>query len=284
MDKIQFVKMSGSGNDFIVIDNRQNVLKKVTDLTSFITGVSRRRMSVGSDGLILVENSANADFKWHFYNSDGSRADMCGNGARCVSRFAFVEGIAGHKMTFESDAGIVSAVVTDDKVKIGLPDPSQLQMDQTIKTTQGEISFCSINTGVPHAVISVVEPDRIDVLKLGKEIRNHPHFAPAGTNVNFISPMADTRIALRTYERGVEDETLACGTGAVASALIMAKKSDMASPVTVVPMSGYDLTIYFKDNDGFFSQVVLEGDARIIYKGELWEDAWHDVESPVSSG
>ncbi len=276
MDRIPFSKISGSGNDFIIIDNRQKVVKKA-DLTSFIASICRRRMSVGSDGFILVEDSANADFKWHFYNSDGSRAEMCGNGARCVSRFAFVEGIAGHEMTFESDAGIVSAAITDEKVKIGLPDPGQLQMDETIKTTHGQISFCSINTGVPHAVITVADLERIDVVKLGKEIRNHPHFAPAGTNVNFISPVVEARIAFRTYERGVEDETLACGTGAVASALIMAKKFGKASPVTVEPISGYDLTIYFDHDDGFFSKVFLEGDARIIYKGELWEDAWRDV-------
>lgn len=276
MDKIPFSKISGSGNDFIIIDNRQEVVKKA-DLTSFIVSICRRRMSVGSDGFILVEDSAKADFKWHFYNSDGSRAEMCGNGARCVSRFAFVEGIAGHEMTFESDAGIVSAAVTGEKVKIGLPDPSQLQMDETIKTTQGKISFCSINTGVPHAVIMVADLEGIDVVKLGKEIRNHPHFAPAGTNVDFISPVVEARIALRTYERGVEDETLACGTGAVASALIMANKFGKVSPVTVEPISGYDLTIYFEHYDSFFSKVFLEGDARIIYKGELWEDAWRDV-------
>ncbi len=201
MDRVPFFKMSGSGNDFIIVDNRQAQIEK-TALPPFIAAICRRGLSVGSDGFILVEDTEGADFKWHFYNSDGSRAEMCGNGARCVSRFAYVTGIAGREMTFETDAGIVTATVTGDKVKIGVPDPSGLQMDETIETSNGDITLCRVNTGVPHAVIEVSALDQIDVVNLGKEIRNHTHFAPAGTNVNFISILGEGRIALRTYELG----------------------------------------------------------------------------------
>lgn len=276
MDRVPFFKMSGSGNDFIIVDNRQAQIEK-TALPPFIAAICRRGLSVGSDGFILVEDTEGADFKWHFYNSDGSRAEMCGNGARCVSRFAYVTGIAGREMTFETDAGIVTATVTGDKVKIGVPDPSGLQMDETIETSNGDITLCRVNTGVPHAVIEVSALDQIDVVNLGKEIRNHTHFAPAGTNVNFISILGEGRIALRTYERGVEDETLACGTGAVATAQVAAEKYGVVSPVTVTPESGCDLTVYFEQEEGAISNVFLEGDARIIYQAELWEEAWQDA-------
>lgn len=276
MDRVPFFKMSGSGNDFIIVDNRIPKIKKEV-LTPFIAGVCRRKRSVGSDGFILVEEAEHADFKWHFFNSDGGRAEMCGNGARCVSRFAYITGIAGRVMTFETDAGIVTAEVTDACVKIGLPDPGRLQMDRFIKTTRGEISFCSVNTGVPHVVIVEKDLDRIDVVDFGREIRNHRHFAPSGTNVNFISLLPEGRIAIRTYERGVEDETLACGTGAVAAALIAARRYGVTAPVTVMPKSGYNLIVYFKQEEDRFLNLFLEGDARIIYQGELWEEAWRDA-------
>ncbi len=276
MNRVPFFKMSGSGNDFIVVDNRRAKIEKAA-VAPFIAAVCRRKLSVGSDGFILVEDAESADFRWHFYNSDGSRAEMCGNGARCVSRFAYVTGIAGREMTFETDAGMVTATLTGDKVKIGVPDPVDFQMAETVETSSGDISFCRVNTGVPHVVIEVGALDQIDVANLGKEIRYHTRFAPAGTNVNFVSILEESRVALRTYERGVEDETLACGTGAVAAAQIAAAKYGAASPITVTPRSGCDLTVYFDRRDDAIFDVFLEGDARIIYQAELWEDAWQDA-------
>jgi diaminopimelate epimerase len=273
MEPIDFYKMSGSGNDFIIIDNRNRVVDE-TDLSDFVTKVCRRKLSVGADGLILIEETDAVDFKWQFFNSDGSCAEMCGNGARCAARFAYLNQIAGPNMSFETAAGIVSAQVSDDLVKVQMPDPAELRMDYTLELKEGSVLISSVNTGVPHVVISVDEIDGGDVVKLGREVRLHSTFAPAGTNVNFVSFQKDGNIAIRTYERGVEDETLACGTGAIAAAIVTADKTRMKSPIKVLTRGGEYLTIYFQDKDGTYNDVYLEGDARIIYKGRLWEDAW----------
>ncbi len=272
MEQISFYKLSGSGNDFIIIDNRNNVVDK-KDLSNFIKSVCRRKMSVGADGVILVEDSDTVDFKWRFFNSDGSTAEMCGNGARCVARFAYINKIAGSVMSFETESGIVSAQVTQDRVKIKMPDPTDLMTDNTLDLGNGSLSVSSINTGVPHVVVNVDSIDDVKVVKLGRKIRFHERFAPAGTNVNFICPQKDDILAIRTYERGVEDETLACGTGSVAGAIVMAYKFRIKSPINVMPRSKGCLTIHFKEKKGKFYDIYLEGDARIIYKGELWEEA-----------
>jgi len=273
MDPINFYKMSGSGNDFIVVDNRNKVVEE-THLASFIARVCRRKMSVGADGFILVENTDDADFGWRFYNSDGSVADMCGNGARCVARFAYLNQISGPKMSFKTQAGIVQAQVNDDRVKIKMPDPTDFKKDYVLNLENSSQLISSINTGVPHVVITVNDIDDVEVVKLGREIRSHKKFAPAGTNVNFIHPLKKNVIAVRTYERGVEDETLACGTGAVAGAIIMADKSNIESPINIITRSGEQLNIYYTQKEGRYYDIYLEGDARIIYKAQLWEDAW----------
>ncbi|MFH1992946.1 MAG: diaminopimelate epimerase [Pseudomonadota bacterium] len=273
MEPITFFKMSGSGNDFIIIDNRNKVVEQ-TDLSKFVAKVCRRKMSVGADGFILVENTDSADFKWRFFNSDGSRAEMCGNGARCVARFAFLNKIAGPNMSFETEAGIVGAQVAGDRVKITMPDPADLKMDYTLELKDRSMSISSVNTGVPHVVIAVDDIDAVQVVRIGREIRFHRTFAPAGTNVNFICLLKDGIIAIRTYERGVEDETLACGTGAIAAAIVTACRLKTKSPATVLTRSGEHLNIHYREEGGKFYDVCLEGDARVIYKGQLWEDAW----------
>ena len=272
MKKIKFYKMSGSGNDFIIIDNRNNVVED-NKLSDFISSVCRRKMSVGADGVILIENAKNIDFKWRFFNSDGSRAEMCGNGARCAARFAYLNKIAGPKMSFETDAGIIIAQVNNDLVKIKMTEPKDLKIDFTIDTDGEPVTASSINTGVPHVVMPVDNIDDVEVVKLGRKIRYHEKFAPAGTNVNFYCPISEDKIKIRTYERGVEDETLACGTGAVASALVYANKTNIKSPVSVMTKSGGWLSIYFESKTDTFYNIYLKGDARIIYKGEMSEDA-----------
>jgi len=267
--------MSGSGNDFIIVDNRDKIVDE-TDLVNFIVKVCRRKMSVGADGFILVENTKGADFKWRFFNSDGSVAEMCGNGARCVARFAYLTGIAGPEMSFETGAGIVEARVAGESVKIKMTDPSDLKTDYTLELKDRSISFSSINTGVPHVVMVTDTLDDVEVVKMGREVRFHDMFAPAGTNVNFICPIKDDTIGIRTYERGVEDETLACGTGSVAGALIMARKMKIDAPINVLTRSGVILKIYYKEKNGTYQDIYLEGDARIIYRAELFEDAWND--------
>jgi diaminopimelate epimerase len=169
---------------------------------------------------------------------------------------------------------MVSAQVTDDRVKLKMPDPAELKPDYTLAVENGPMSISSINTGVPHVVVEMEQIDRIDVVNVGREIRYHQEFMPAGTNVNFICSHKDNGIAIRTYERGVEDETLACGTGSIAGALITAHKTGKNSPIDVLTQSGAHLTIHFQEKEGQFYDVHLEGDARIIYKGEIWEDAW----------
>jgi diaminopimelate epimerase len=273
MEEIEFYKMSGSGNDFIIIDNRHQIVPD-TELAQFITAVCRRKMSVGADGLILIEDSDQADFKWRFFNADGSRAEMCGNGARCAARFAVINKIAQTPLSFETDAGVVRAEVSDGRVKVKMPDPADLQLDYTVELTGGPRTVSSVNTGVPHVILIEDQIDLIEIVELGREIRNHPHFAPAGTNVNFISRRTQDSIAIRTYERGVEDETLACGTGSIASALISACKLEMVSPIHVQTRSGEYLTIFFDQNDNGFTDIYMQGDARIIYRGRLHTDAW----------
>lgn len=272
MEQITFYKISGSGNDFIIIDNRNRVVDE-NNLQDFIAKVCRRKMSVGADGLILVEESESVDFKWRFFNSDGSTAEMCGNGARCAARFAYLNGISGTKVSFETEAGIVSAIVENDQVKIKMPDPIDLKTDYNLELGNGSMQVSSVNTGVPHVVILVGDIDDAEVVKTGREIRFHDIYAPAGTNVNFICAGNSNTISIRTYERGVEDETLACGTGSIAAAIVMRYKSKGKSPVKVITRGGGYLYIYFKEDDGKFYDVFLEGDARVIYKGFLQEDA-----------
>jgi len=270
---IPFYKMSGSGNDFIIIDNRQPKFDE-SDLARLIVGACRRKMSVGADGLILVENANGVDFKWRFYNSDGSRAEMCGNGARCVSRFAYLEGIAGKTLSFETDAGIISAAVDGKKVKIKMTDPTDLGDEASLDLAGTTFAYRSINTGVPHAVIEMDDLQGTDIVAVGRAFRNHPAFAPNGTNANFIRLENDGTLGIRTYERGVEDETLACGTGNVAAALISCLRHGMPSPVKLLTRSNEYLSIYFERQGEAFSNVYLEGDARVIYTGELNPEAW----------
>ena len=274
MKTIPFVKMSGSGNDFIVIDNRESIVDEPT-LKVFIKNVCRRKLSAGADGMILIEPSSTVDFKWRFFNSDASRAEMCGNGARCAARFAFINGIAGKSLSFETDAGIISAEILAERVKIKMTDPGDLQPHVTVALDDKPVRLSTINTGVPHAVLEEPDLETADIVPIGRALRSHPAFAPAGTNVNFITPRNEG-IAVRTYERGVEDETLACGTGAVASALVSAELYDLPSPIRVSTRSGSVLTVHFTRKVKRFRDVFLEGDARIIYRGDLWQEAWEE--------
>jgi diaminopimelate epimerase len=273
MEPITFFKMSGSGNDFIIVDNRQKVVKD-NDLPGFIHRICRRKMSVGADGFILIEPSNEVDFKWRFFNSDGSKAEMCGNGARCAARFAYVNGIAGENLSFETEAGVISGQVKDDRAKVKMPDPVELRLNYNIELKNGPVTVCSVNTGVPHVVVMSETIEDINVFDLGREIRFHEAFLPAGTNVNFICQQKQGHLAIRTYERGVENETLACGTGSIAAALITSCKAQWQSPINLVTRSGESLTIYFKKDGSIFKDIFLEGDARIIYSAQLWEDAW----------
>ncbi len=279
MDQVPFAKMSGSGNDFILIDNRFRVLQE-SKLAAFIAGVCRRRLSAGADGVILIEASETADFRWRFFNSDASPAEMCGNGARCAARFAFLQGICGARLRFETGAGRVEAQVEGMRVKVKMPDPQDLRLDLRVDLASGPLAVSSVNTGVPHAVVLTDGVEGVDVAGLGREIRFHPQFAPAGTNADFICTESSGGIAIRTYERGVEGETLACGTGAVAGALVAAGKLGLGSPVSVRTAGGERLTVYFENRSGDYRNVHQEGDARLIYTGVLHPEAWQSDAAP----
>jgi len=268
---VPFAKMSGTGNDFIVIDHRRPLVPEDKQ-SDFVRRVCRRMFSVGADGVIFIEGSEKADFSWRFYNGDGSIAEMCGNGARCAARFAFARGIAERKMSFETLAGIIEAEVLNDSGDVSLlmtaPFDYRSGLEAELDGEATEISF--MNSGVPHAVIFKDEGAEIAVKKWGHAIRFHEQFAPAGTNVNFVQSLNDGTVRVRTYERGVEDETMACGTGAVASAIFAANRGLVVSPVTVITSGGEKLTIVFDLNqDGTAENVYLQGPARIIYIGQL---------------
>lgn len=271
---LSFTKMSGAGNDFIVLDHRTPLIPEV-EQPAFAKRVCRRMFSVGADGLILIEDSDTADFCWRFYNADGSVAEMCGNGARCAARFAFAKGIAGASMLFETLAGVIEAWVNDDHtVRLRMTEPAEYRSNLAVMLDGRQRSLFFVNTGVPHAVLFVDEGEVVPVPEWGRVARFHPLFQPAGTNVNFVRKIGENTIEVRTYERGVEDETMACGTGAVASALFAAITGEAVSPVQVVTSGGERLTILFDLRDGVRAEnVFLQGPARIIYEGKLTAEA-----------
>jgi diaminopimelate epimerase len=277
--KIPFTKLSGSGNDFILIDHRTPVLPEAT-LSQWVAKICAHRLSIGADGVILIEppsssaSGGKADFRWRLFNADGSPADMSGNGGRCAARFAYLKGIAKAAMVFETPAGLIQAEVTGDQVKIRFTDPTDFRWRLSIEVdgTRREGHF--VNTGVPHLVYLVENIDSVDLLTVGRKNRFHPLFQPAGTNVNFIQRLDSHHLKIRTYERGVEDETLACGTGAVASALVAATVAGAQSPVTLLPKGGQPLTVSFAREGDQFRNIDLAGDARVVYEGEMGEEAW----------
>ena len=261
--------MNGTGNDFVVIDHRQKIIP-VDEQQNFSRRVCRRMFSVGADGVILLEDSSKADFSWQFYNADGSVAEMCGNGARCAARFAYLTGIAGRTMRFETLAGIIEAEICDEEsVRLRMTDPVGYREHSAVRIGGEERQVFFLNTGVPHAVL-FVEDRQVPVKEWGPEIRFHSIFQPEGTNADFVTILGPDEILARTYERGVEDETRACGTGAVASAIIASIKKNIVTPVQVVTSGGDRLTIDFDvHHDGSVHNVYLTGPARLIYHGEL---------------
>lgn len=258
MKKIKFTKMVASGNDFVVVENNKLSAKAVCD----------RKFGIGADGLLVLGKSRVADIKMRIFNADGSEAEMCGNGARCAAFYTAFQSSRPKQVSIETKAGIIKAEVSKDIVKIKLTEPKGLALDILLKVNGRVIRVNFINTGVPHAVIFVSGAGKIDVNEIGRAIRYHKRFSPAGTNVNFVEPIAKDTIQIRTYERGVEGETLACGTGSTASALIFALKNGVDKLVKVKTESKEVLKVYFKKEENRFKDVWLEGKAKIVYKGE----------------
>lgn len=266
-DPLLFTKMAGGGNDFVVIDNRSGRLGEAVDLTRRIC---TRALSVGADGLILVENTPRASIRIRYLNSDGSLGEFCGNGTRCAARFAHVNGIAGPAMSIETGAGIVQAEVGEKLVRITMPQPGAFRADRPLRVGDTVVHGSSITVGVPHYVVFTGDDlFSSDIVPLGRGIRWHRELQPAGANANFVFVRDRHSIEVRTYERGVEAETLSCGSGVVASATVGALHGKVSSPVSVLTRSGITLQVSFALDGTQVSDVRLEGDARLIYSAAL---------------
>jgi len=267
--------MTGAGNDFIFIDNRNGAVDadRCSDL---VRSVCRRKLSVGADGMVLIEDDPEVDFKWRFFNSDASEAEMCGNAARCAVRFAFLTGIIRKtEMSFRTLAGIIQGEILGDTVKVRMTLPHGMDLGLRLEADGDRFDFNFIDTGVPHAVHFVDNENElrsVDIAKLGRKFRFHPHFQPSGANINFACIHDPRHMSVRTYERGVEGETLACGTGVLGSVLIAAAQDRVTSPVAVKTRGGESLTIHFRRLDGGknFEEVSLEGEARVVYEADLY--------------
>jgi len=266
---LEFSKMTGAGNDFIVADNRAGSIRLSPEQ---VARLCHRQFGIGADGLMLLVPCASgkADWAWQFWNSDGSGAEMCGNGARCFARYVQrVTGWSRPTMTFETAAGVVGAEFEGERVTVSLTPPHGLRLREPVATAAGPVEVSSLNTGVPHAVVFVPDADQAMVQEHGRELRFHPHFGPRGTNVNFVQVKAPGHIRVRTYERGVEGETLACGTGVSASAIVSARVHGFGSPVRVQVQGGDELRVSFADRGDAFGEVRLNGPATFVFEGRI---------------
>ena len=265
---VHFSKMSGAGNDFVVIDNRERVVPEPA--TVFAARVCARQAAIGADGLLLLEKSERKDFRMRYFNTDGSEAEMCGNGGRCIARFAALVGVAGRAMEFENLAGdFRAALIEGQRVRLEMTQPHALRLGVEVETSRGRQRVDCLDTGVPHILVPWSDLEGAPVRELGRELRYHPAFAPKGTNVNFVRASGPHDIEVRTYERGVEDETLACGTGSVASAILMALRGEVGPPVRVKVRSGSTLVVPFRLEGQEARDVALEGEAVVLFEGEL---------------
>jgi diaminopimelate epimerase len=262
---LTFTKMNGAGNDFVMVDNRD--LRYALDKDA-IARLCDRHRGIGSDGLIAVEPSTNgADFKMRYYNADGGEAEMCGNGARCFARFASKVAHRSGRISFETLAGVIGAELLGDQVRLAMSAPHSLALGTELGVENEKLKVHFLNTGVPHAVVFVDNLEKTEIVRLGRALRYHQHFAPKGTNANFIGELPGGDIAIRTYERGVENETQACGTGVTAAALIHARLTGAQSPVNVHVRGGEVLSVGFEVDGDNWKNVTLTGPADFVFEG-----------------
>jgi diaminopimelate epimerase len=267
MFMLRFTKMNGAGNDFVMIDNRAGDVQLTPEQ---IARICDRHRGVGADGILLIEKPQNgADFRMRYYNADGGEAEMCGNGARCFARFANKVANAAEKISFETPAGVIGAQLQGELVRLNMSDPTDLKLNMRLQVDGEEAVVHYINSGVPHVVVPVSRVDVVHVRERGAAIRQHKNFSPKGANVNFLEKRDKRKIAIRTYERGVENETLACGTGVVASALIFATTEKIDGPIRVLVRGGSELEVDFDKIDNSFKNVTLTGPAEFVFEGEI---------------
>jgi diaminopimelate epimerase len=263
--QLSFTKMNGAGNDFVIVDNREKVL--FLD-ASRIALLCDRHRGIGADGVLAVEPATQgADFRMRYYNADGGEAEMCGNGARCFARFARRLGVDNDEISFETLAGIIRASFPGDQVRITMSDPHSHRLPVDLEINGRTLNVHFLNTGVPHVVVFADDLADVDVRNDGAALRYHSAFAPKGTNANFVQVLGPDSIAIRTYERGVEGETLACGTGVCAAALLHSLHTGSPSPVQVRVRGGDTLHVAFEASESGFHNVTLTGPADFVFDG-----------------
>lgn len=263
-----FWKMHGAGNDFILIDDREQTFPDEDH--DLIHRISSPKYGIGAEGLILIQPSETADFRMRFYNPDGSEVEMCGNGARCVARLAHEIGVAPASMKFDTVAGVIAAeILDDDQVRLTMTPPKDLKLNAELILQGQALSYHFVNSGVPHVVIEMPDLANQDIHSLGAALRYHEAFQPNGTNVNFIEITGPNRLNVRTYERGVEAETLACGTGMVASGLIAGALGKAATPVNITCASGDVLVVDYQATATGMENVTLSGPAVHVFEGKI---------------
>lgn len=281
MTRIRFTKASGAGNDFVIMDNRRGDLP--ADKARLARAVCSRHFGVGGDGLLLLETSDRADFRMEYYNADGSYGGMCGNGARCLARYASVRCVPEQSMKLECLGYIYSATIIGERIILAMKDPVDYRSSLVFNDVH-PTDWSFINTGSPHVVGFLESLEGIDVDGVGRKLREDSRFSPEGTNVNFVQVMDANAIGLRTYERGVEAETLACGTGTVAAAIIAHLEKKLESPVRVKVKSGEVLEVAFTSEGKKISGVSLAGSARLLFDGEFSYDESADGIHADSTG
>jgi diaminopimelate epimerase len=264
--QINFTKAEAAGNDFIIIE--KDNLPENSDLSKLALHLCTRKKSIGADGLLVYESSETSDFKMRIFNPDGQEVNMCGNGSRCILLYADKK-ISKDSYLIETKAGQLEGQMENGNPKIKLTDPYNLKLNFDLEVDNKSLKANFINTGVAHVVCFVDNLEDYDVKNIGRKVRYHKDFQPKGTNANFVKVENENTISIRTYERGVEDETLSCGTGAAASTIITAQLNNMSSPITVKTQSGEILKIHFKKEDNNYKDVYLEGKCNIVYEGKV---------------
>ncbi len=277
--RIDFWKMHGAGNDFILVDDRGQTFPAQDE--KWLAAVAARRTGVGADGIILLRPSRDADFAMCFFNPDGREAEMCGNGARCVARLAHDLHIAPAQMRIETRAGVIEADIVGSQVRIRMPNPCDWRRGRVLEWNGQHVRYDFVNTGVPHVVLEVTDLPHHDVRAWGAGIRHHPEFQPDGTNVNFIAVAGPHDLRVRTYERGVEGETLACGTGITACALVAARRGHVCPPVDVTTRRGDRLTVDFILTSAGAERVTLLGPAVYVFRGSVCYEPERSPDSPA---
>ena len=268
---ISFTKMHGAGNDFVMIDDRALVFPWQDYLR--MAALATRRLGIGCEGIILIQPSTRADFRMRFLNPDGTEVELCGNGARCSAAFAHRLGAAGKAMTMETQAGLIDAEITETGIKVWMPEPAGRRYDLAVEVDGRLFEGHALTVGVPHLVVPVPDLPALDVARFGSLLRQHPTFAPHGVNVDFVKHTAVNRLHMRTYERGVEAESGACGTGAVAAAIVAIERGTSTLPLTITTSSGFELQVDGDWRTRKCTGMTLTGPVKTVFEGVVDLDA-----------